>query len=135
MTDIQQLLAAATAASENAYAPYSRLFVGAAVLTGSGDIYSGCNVENVAFPVGGCAEHHAIAAAVRAEGAAMRLRAVAISARAADGGCVAITPCGACRQLILEFGADAEVIFRAQDGEPVRLGIAELLPHSFAFAT
>lgn len=132
MTDFGLLLATAAQALECAYAPYSKLRVGAAVLTEAGGVYSGCNVENAAFPVGGCAEHHAIAAAVRAEGPTMRLRAVAISARDAGDVAVAIPPCGACRQLIREFGDEVEVAFLGRDGELLRFGIEELLPQSFA---
>lgn len=132
MTDFGTLLTTAAQALERAYAPYSKLRVGAAVLTEAGGVYSGCNVENAAFPVGGCAEHHAIAAAVRAEGPTMRLRAVAIGARDAGDAAVAIPPCGACRQLIREFGAEVEVAFLGRDGEMLCFGIEELLPQSFA---
>lgn len=134
MVDFEPLLEAASQALANAYAPYSRLRVGAAVLTEAGGMYSGCNVENAAFPIGGCAEHHAIAAAVRAEGPGMRLRAVAIGARDAAGAAVAIPPCGACRQLIHEFGGAAEVAFLGHRGEMRRFAIGELLPQSFSLA-
>ena len=125
------LLARAGAALGSAHAPFSRLQVGAAVLTAQGNVYTGCNVESVAFPVGGCAEHHAIAAAVLAEGTRMRLVRVAVAARDRNDAATAIPPCGACRQLIHEFGADAHVSFLAQSGEVVERTIAALLPDSF----
>jgi cytidine deaminase len=133
MTDTHELLHAAGDALQKAHAPYSKLKVGAAVRSTSGRIYSGCNVESVAFPVGGCAEHHAIAAAVRAEGPTVRLTAVAV--RAIDGHEreVPIPPCGGCRQLIHEFGPAAKVTFLGLRGQLVTFGIGELLPESFTF--
>lgn len=131
MNELDALLELAAAASTQAYAPYSRLHVGAALQTERGNRYSGCNVENAAFPSGGCAEQHAIAAAVRAEGPAMRITAIAIHATTADGQPVAIPPCGACRQRILEFGAHARVSFAGTDGTICHCTIAELLPAGF----
>lgn len=125
------LLARAGAALAQAHAPFSRLRVGAAVLTAGGNVYTGCNVESVAFPVGGCAEHHAIAAAVLAEGPRMRLVRVAVAARDRNDAAAAVPPCGACRQLIHEFGPDAKVAFLAQSGEVVQRAIGVLLPDSF----
>lgn len=131
LPDASALLAAAEAALRQAYAPYSRLRVGAAVLSSSGRIHLGCNVENMAYPLGGCAEQHAIAAAVQAEGAGLRLRAVAIAARDAQDQPVAIPPCGGCRQRLLEFGDRLQVIFLGAQGELLQLGLEQLLPHSF----
>ena len=125
------LLELAEQAGQNAYAPYSRLQVGAAVLTEAGGRYSGCNVENAAYPSGGCAEQHAIAAAVRAEGPGMRLAAVAISARDGRGESIAIPPCGACRQRIAEFGEVVEIAFAGGDGDVVSSSLAVLLPQGF----
>lgn len=133
MTDHQSLLEHAREALHFAHAPYSRLRVGAAVLTDSGRIHTGCNVESVAFPVGGCAEHHALAAAVRAEGPRLRLVAVAVAARDGQDREVPIPPCGACRQLIHEFGPAAEVIFHARSGRVETFSIGTLLPESFVF--
>lgn len=128
-----QLMQAAEQALLQAYAPYSRLRVGAAVRSLSGAIYVGCNVENAAFPIGGCAEHHAIAAAVMAEGPTVRLQAVAVCALDHEDQPVAIPPCGACRQFIFEFGPAAEVSFPGRDGSVFSISIAELLPHTFKF--
>jgi cytidine deaminase len=100
----------------------------------SGSIYIGCNVENSAFPVGGCAERHAIAAAVAAEGHAMRLSAIAIVALDPSGDPVPCAPCGACRQAIIEFGPGAEVIFRADaQNAAVTVTAEALLPGAFSF--
>jgi cytidine deaminase len=131
--DRDALLAAATEALAKAHAPFSRLHVGAAVLSTSGRVHTGCNVESVAFPVGGCAEHHAIAAAVRAEGSGVRLLAVAVAARNAQGIDVPIPPCGACRQLIHEFGPGCTVTFRAGSGRIENFPIGHLLPETFSF--
>jgi cytidine deaminase len=135
MTDILSTLPArAEQAAGNAYAPYSAFRVGAAVLTETGAVYVGCNVENSAFPVGGCAERHAIAAAVVAEGHAMRLSAIAVVALDPAGEPVPCAPCGSCRQAILEFGPGAQVIFRTGEADPVVTVTAEeLLPGAFSF--
>jgi cytidine deaminase len=128
-------------AALKAYAPYSAFRVGAALRTVAGATFVGCNVENASFPVGGCAERHAIAAAVAAEGPDMRLAAIAVVALDPLGDVAVCAPCGACRQAILEFGPDAWVIFRAahaDDGLPiddgtVGVGAASLLPGAFSF--
>lgn len=128
---LDDLLAAAELALARAYAPYSQLRVGAVVLTASGGRYAGCNVENRAYPLGGCAEHHAIAAAVQAEGPLLRLRAVAIAARDAEGRAVPIPPCGGCRQKLMEFADGLQVAFLGNDGRVGVHTLADLLPASF----
>jgi cytidine deaminase len=133
MSTSETLLQHAHEALRFAHAPYSRLQVGAACLTESGRIHTGCNVESAAFPLGGCAEHHAIAAAVRAEGTGVRLVAMAVAALDARGRDVPIPPCGACRQLIMEFGAQTTVSFRARSGGISEFSISALLPESFDF--
>lgn len=133
LTDVERnaLLAAAEAALRNAYAPYSGLRVGAVVLSTSGGRHAGCNVENRAYPLGGCAEHHAIAAAVQAEGPGLRLRAVAIAARDVEGRAVPIPPCGGCRQKLMEFGEGLTVVFLGQNGAVVTHALHTLLPAAF----
>lgn len=116
---------------EQAHAPWSGLLVGAAVLTLDGGIHFGCNVESAAFPLGGCAERHAIAAAVLAEGPDMRVVAVAIAARDANGRVMAVPPCGGCRQMIREFGPQAEVGWRTGDRTAAWHAIGHLLPEPF----
>lgn len=130
----QDLLDESVHALKQAYAPYSQLFVGAAIRTSSGQVHSGCNVECGAFGIGSCAERNAIAAAVRAEGPNLRIEAVAISATDNQGRAMAIPPCGACRQLIRELGPQAEVVFLGGDGF-VHANINELLPHNFVLTT
>ncbi len=95
-----------------AYAPYSKFHVGCAIATVSGATYTGCNVENASYGMTICAERAAICAAVAAEGDSMRIRAVAVL----NGNNVACSPCGACRQVIFEFGPDAEVIYQGREG-------------------
>lgn len=128
--ELQALMAMAERAMDQAHAPWSRLQVGAAVLAADGGSHAGCNVESAAFPLGGCAERHAIAAAVLAGGTGTRLRAVAIAARDGNGRGLPIPPCGACRQLIHEFGRDALVGWRT-DGEVHWHAIRALLPEAF----
>ena len=127
------LVELAEEALRRAHAPYSRLSVGASVRCASGATYSGCNVESAAFPVGGCAEHHAIAAAVRSEGSGVRLLEVVVLARDGEGRPSPVPPCGACRQLIHEFGPGARVRYLGRDGALVERSIGELLPDSFSF--
>lgn len=132
MTDCQDLDVQAQTALRNAYAPYSRLRVGAAVRTRSGAIYRGCNVECASYTLGGCAERAAIAAAVQAEGPQVEIVAVAIHALNSRDEAQIIPPCGGCRQMIMELGPKARVRFLGEGGTPVDLSIAELLPHAFA---
>ncbi|HUN46052.1 MAG TPA: cytidine deaminase [Stellaceae bacterium] len=130
--DDSALLQAAEAALRQAYARYSRFRVGAALLTAGGRVYRGCNVESISFPVGQCAERNAIAAAVLEEGPAMRIARLLVTAEY-RGQVAACTPCGACRQAIVEFGADATVLFRDAGGALLVRSAAELLPSSFGF--
>ena len=127
------LLAAATAAAGQAYATRSGVHVGAAVLSAAGRIHAGCNVENAAFPLGNCAEPAAIAAGVLAEGDAFRVAEVAVCAQTATGETFPISPCGGCRQRIVELAAGADVLvhFCWPDAMPRTLAIDELLPHAF----
>jgi cytidine deaminase len=121
------LFDAAIRARENAHAPYSGFRVGAALRCPDGRIFSGCNVENVAYPEGTCAEAGAIAAMV-AEGG----RAIAEVLVVADSA-VPVTPCGGCRQKLAEFAPpDTPVILAGLDGELTRTTVGELLPGAFA---
>jgi cytidine deaminase len=122
------LVARARAARRRAYAPYSRFTVGAAVLTASGAVITGCNVENASYGLSMCAERVAVHRAL-AEGH-RRFLAVAVSAGPKGRRPVGATPCGACRQVMAEFGVAAIVV----DGPraTVRaLALADLLPHAF----
>jgi cytidine deaminase len=122
----EKMLAAARAAFKNAHAPYSNFRVGSTILTERGALYSGCNVENASYGLTSCAERNAIFAAVAAEGSGMRIKAVAVATES-DGPCA---PCGACRQVIFEFGPDALVLFRGQTGTE-EMAITKLLPEGF----
>ncbi|HTF45216.1 MAG TPA: cytidine deaminase [Terriglobales bacterium] len=122
----KRLLQAARKAMKHAYAPYSHFRVGAALLTAQGRIFSGCNVENSSYGLTNCAERTAIFAAVADSGPGLTIRAVAV---VNDQG-VPCSPCGACRQVIYEFGAEAAIIFQSAAGWRVS-PIAELLPEGF----
>ena len=122
-----ELLAMAKHAYENAYAPYSNFRVGAAVLLASGEIFYGCNVENASYGLTNCAERTAIFSAVAALGAKqVRIRAVAV----VNDRNAACSPCGACRQVISEFGSDAEIFYLGPSGIQ-QSSIRELLPNCF----
>jgi cytidine deaminase len=121
-----ELVALARQARENAYAPYSKFPVGAALLGRSGRVFTGCNVENAAYPLCTCAERTAVTKAV-SEG---ERDFVAIAVVTATGA----TPCGACRQILREFGGptgDLRVIVADIAGNARTFTIAELLPAGF----
>ena len=122
----RKLLTAAKHAYAQAYAPYSKFKVGAAILAEDGKVYAGGNVENAAYPNGVCAETSAISAMVL--GGGKKIRAIAVVA----GGAKLVTPCGGCRQRIAEF-ADPEtpVHICGPEGVKATYAIAELLPASF----
>ena len=122
----QRLFAAAKTAMERAYAPYSKFRVGAAILAENGEVYSGCNVENAAYPIGTCAEAGAIAAMVC--GGARQIREVVVI----GDGAALCTPCGGCRQRIREFAA-AETKVHVCGPQGLRKSFTrdELLPDSF----
>jgi len=124
-----RLLDVARAALNRAYAPYSKFRVGCAVLTEGGGVYTGCNVENASYGLTICAERAAICAAVAAEGERMKLAAVAVLNSAGT----ACAPCGACRQVIFEFGARARVMYQGQDGVE-ETSASQLLPSGFTLS-
>lgn len=131
MADFDQLREAANQAANQAYAPHSGLRVGAALRSSRGWLYSGCNVENGALPVGSCAERAAIAAAVLAEGPRFSLAAIAVVAINGEGSVIPTPPCGACRQALVEFGANARVGFLDPGGAWTVMTAEALLPHRF----
>lgn len=117
---------AAVAVRENAHAPYSNFKVGAAVRSASGAIFAGCNVENVAYPQGTCAEAGAIAAMVAA-GETILTEVFVVA-----GSELPVTPCGGCRQKLAEFGgADVPVTMATTAGVEQRATLTELLPGAF----
>ena len=122
----------AESVAHHAYAPYSKFFVGAAILLESGEIVTGCNVENASYRLTSCAEQTAIARAVAQFGPAIRIRAVAV----ANLNHTACQPCGACRQTIAEFAPpDATIVFPAADGHASTCTLADLLPAAFALGS
>lgn len=128
MSRDRELVDAALAVRERAWAPYSGYRVGAAVLDESGRLHAACNVENSAFPLGSCAETGAISAMVAAGGR----RIVAIAAVGGRDGPEACTPCGGCRQRIAEFADDdTRVLLIDDDGEITKHSVAGLLPLGF----
>ena len=126
MTETDDLLAAALAVRERAYAPYSKFAVGAAIRTASGAIYTGCNGENASYPEGCCAETSAIAAMVAA--GERDIAEVVVCAESEEP----VTPCGGCRQRLAEFGrADTVVRAAGPRGERARWTLGDLLPAAF----
>jgi cytidine deaminase len=123
---LQSLLARAAEARQHAYAPYSGFTVGAALLTAGGQVVTGCNVENASYGLANCAERTAIFTAV-AQGE-QRFRAIAIVGLRDEEPCM---PCGACRQVMFEFGPDMLVVTSGAGGEPRVLAMRDLLPHAF----
>lgn len=124
--DRKRLVDAARETLGRAYAPYSGIKVGAAVLTEKGQVFVGANVENASYGLGLCAERVAIGTAVAAEGPGMQIRAIAVVSDQSGP----FSPCGACRQVINEHGPQALVIFPGADGL-IEAPITELLPHAF----
>ncbi len=123
-----QLINRAETAWKNAYAPYSKFQVGAALLTEEGKIFTGCNVENASYGLSLCAERNVIANAIAELGAEnFKIKAIAI----ANNRQVPCSPCGACRQVISEFGTDINIIFFTTQGYQ-NLTIGELLPEEFS---
>ena len=121
-----QLVAAALAVREHAYAPYSGFRVGAALLDEDGRVHAGCNVENAAYPQSQCAEAGAVGALVAA--GSRRITAVAV----AGEGAAPVTPCGGCRQRLREFAnAATPVLIADPSGLRLRTTLGELLPHAF----
>lgn len=124
---------AARAAREQAYAPYSRFLVGAALLDEQGRIHPGCNVENAAYPQGVCAEAGALSAMVLAGGREVRAVLVVGQAAEDDGAPLRpVTPCGGCRQKLREFAADDTPVWIATPSAlQLRTTLGALLPMSF----
>jgi cytidine deaminase len=121
-----RLLKAARKAMKNAHAPYSNFHVGAAFLTTKGEIFAGCNVENASYGLSNCAERTAIFSAVAQLGPKIEIRALAV----ANNHGVPCSPCGACRQVIYEFGPEATILFQGKKAWK-KSHITELLPEGF----
>jgi cytidine deaminase len=122
-----ELLAAAREVAARAYCPYSKFRVGAAVLTGDGEIFSGCNVENASYGLTICAERNAVFQAVARSASPITLRAIIVFTPTQTP----TAPCGACRQVLNEFGTDCEVLCVCDGPGQLQFRLAELLPHAF----
>ena len=127
LADVRKKLEqAASKVMKNAHAPYSSFHVGAAILLTNGKMFVGCNVENASYGMTNCAERTAIFTAVAELGPKIEIQAVAVTN---DHG-VACSPCGACRQVIYEFGPNATVFFQGASG-PKEAHFTELLSEGF----
>ena len=122
----EKLLQSARQAMQHAHAPYSKFKVGAALLTANGEVFSGCNVENASYGLTNCAERTAIFSAIAQSGPGLIIDMIAV---VNDQG-VPCSPCGACRQVIYEFGPEALVVFQSATGWR-EMPITELLPEGF----
>ena len=126
MSKERELFNAAIKVQKNAYAPYSNFLVGAALRSSSGKIYTGCNVENIAYPEGTCAEAGAIASMIA--GGDREIRELTVVADSSKP----VVPCGGCRQKISEFGSGSIVISLATtSGDIISTSLEELLPGAF----
>ena len=121
----RRLRARATAAMEQAYAPYSGFRVGAAVLTSNGTVVEGCNVENASYPAGSCAERVAVGTAVAMGCREFEALVIVTEADAPT------PPCGICRQVLMEFAPELPVLSVTRGGAEARWKMSELLPHAF----
>jgi cytidine deaminase len=124
--DWDGLREAAERVAKRAYAPYSKFQVGAALLCADGRVFSGCNVENASFGLTICAERNAVFGAVAGDARSFSALAVVSSAAAP------VTPCGACRQVLIEFAPDFPVRCYGLDGSVLDSSSCGLLPHAFA---
>ncbi|XP_070757971.1 cytidine deaminase b [Enoplosus armatus] len=122
----EKLIHQSQEAKKQAYCPYSKFRVGAALLTTDNRVFTGCNVENACYNLGVCAERNAISKAV-SEGY-RRFRAIAIASDLTDQ---FISPCGGCRQFMREFGSNLDVYLSKPDGSYQKMTVDELLPVSF----
>ncbi len=124
---VERLQDAARKAAANAYAPYSRFRVGAALLFDDGYVVTGCNVENMSYGLTSCAERNALSSAIGERGASHKIVAIAVT----NLNAAASPPCGGCRQVLSEFvTSDAVVSFPGEDGLELR-PFAELFPFTF----
>ncbi len=123
--DLEALAAHAWRARENAYSPYSKFAVGAALATETGEIFVGCNVENASFSLTICAERSAVAAAVAA--GFRKFSAVALAAETEEP----VVPCGACRQFLAEFNPALQIHCTGRGGVTRTILLSELLPSPF----
>jgi cytidine deaminase len=123
--DWAEIVKRAWVARERAYAPYSRFLVGAAILAESGEIFTGCNVENISFGLTICAERAAVFAAINA--GYRHFAGIAVAAETKES----VAPCGACRQVLAEFDSELLVCAARREGAHKIWILSELLPSPF----
>ncbi|MEB3701571.1 Cytidine deaminase [Candidatus Bealeia paramacronuclearis] len=123
----EQLISLARETQKNAYIPYSKFAVGAALITEDGDIFTGCNVENISYGLCNCGERTAIFSMVAKKGPTARIKHIAVTTAAE----IACSPCGACRQVIQEFGPNCTVTYKSEEGF-IDVKISQLLPGGFS---
>lgn len=129
MTSYEDLLLLAKDASKNSYSPYSNFSVGAAVLYESGNVYTGCNIENVSYGLSLCAERSAMAAAINSSEKTY-IKAIAIYSPKQKK-CM---PCGACRQWLQEFSKNnIDIVLEGDDSNPLILTLDDIFPYGFKF--
>jgi cytidine deaminase len=126
----ERLLRSARKVMKNAYAPFSNFRVGAAILTSKGEVFVGCNVENSSYGMTNCAERTAIFSAIAKAGPELEIDAVAVVGSPDNDHGVPCSPCGACRQVIYEFGPRAIIFYQGKKG-PKQSLITDLLPEGF----
>jgi len=124
---MNNLIDEATAARENAVAPFSKFKVGAALLTDDGKVYRGCNVENCTYGLTVCAERVALLSALAA--GERRFRAICVVTQSEEPS----TPCGPCRQLMWEYCGDIDITLANLNGQTVEYKLSQLFPHPFSF--
>ncbi len=125
---IETLIELAKQVSQKAYCPYSQFSVGSAILLSNGEIYSGCNVENISYGLSLCAERNAISHAVTQSEEKIELQMVVVYTPTATP----TSPCGACRQVILEFANDnTQILCICDSDQQLKIRIEDLLPHAF----
>ena len=124
--EIDKLKELAISVSNNAYAPYSKFPVGCVIVTKKGHLYSGCNIENISFGLTICAERAALSKAISEEGSELKIDFVLIFTPTE----VPVTSCGACRQVLREFGNDFEIVSFCKTDAEIRTTINQLLPQS-----
>jgi cytidine deaminase len=125
MMDYKKLVQHARSARKNSHSPYSRFRVGAALLTSRGKVYTGCNIENSSFGLTICAERTALFSAV--SDGVHGFKAIAIASDSKDY----ISPCGACRQVIMDLAGDIEIVLSRKNGDYKVVRMSELLPLPF----
>ena len=127
--DYQELFLKAKEARLLAYAPYSNFAVGAALLTTTGEVFTGCNIENASYSLTICAERVAVAKAVST--GFNEFQAIAVYAVGEEP----VSSCGACRQVLLEFGGETDVIMGNAQGVQLIMKVKELLPAAFTLSS